>query len=107
MLGRFPLPIEIVPFGAGGDPARGRGRDRRGRLPGAGAAAQGDKTAMLSSRMAGTGCLTPRLQRIPDPRSLAARLSAIPGVVEHGLFIGLVRTAIVAGPDGVRIVERP
>jgi hypothetical protein len=26
-------------------------------------------------------------------------------VVEHGLFIGLVTTAIVAGPGGVRIVE--
>jgi ribose 5-phosphate isomerase A len=32
---------------------------------------------------------------------------AIPGVVEHGLFIGLARTAILGGRDGVRVVERP
>jgi len=28
-------------------------------------------------------------------------------VVEHGLFIGLARTAVIAGPDGVDVVERP
>jgi ribose 5-phosphate isomerase A len=45
------------------------------------------------------------LDRIPEPRSLARRLADIPGVVEHGLFIGLVRTAIIAGSDGVRIED--
>jgi ribose 5-phosphate isomerase A len=45
------------------------------------------------------------LRRIPDPKALAARLAGIPGVVEHGLFLGLVGVAIVAGPGGVRIVE--
>jgi ribose 5-phosphate isomerase A len=48
-----------------------------------------------------------QLQRIADPQALAARLSAIPGVMEHGLFIDLARTAIIAGPAGVRVVERP
>jgi ribose 5-phosphate isomerase A len=28
-------------------------------------------------------------------------------VVEHGLFIGMAQAAILAGPDGVRVVERP
>jgi len=27
--------------------------------------------------------------------------------MEHGLFIGLAQTAILAGRDGVRLVERP
>src|SRR5262249_32313423 len=45
------------------------------------------------------------LGRISDPKSLATRLATIPGVVEHGLFIGLARIAILAGPDGIRIVE--
>ena len=45
------------------------------------------------------------LGRIPDPEALALRLAGIPGVVEHGLFIGLVTAAIVAGAEGVRIVE--
>jgi ribose 5-phosphate isomerase len=26
-------------------------------------------------------------------------------VMEHGLFVGLAHIAIIAGPDGVRIVE--
>ena len=45
-------------------------------------------------------------RRIADPLGLAARLSVIPGVVEHGLFMGLAQTAILAGPGGVRVVER-
>ena len=43
MLGRFPLPIEIVPFGADGHPPRGRSGRRRGGMSGAGTAAQGPK----------------------------------------------------------------
>jgi ribose 5-phosphate isomerase A len=44
--------------------------------------------------------------RIADPRSLADRLDATTGVIEHGLFIGLAHTAVLAGPSGVRVVER-
>ncbi|MEX0589602.1 MAG: ribose-5-phosphate isomerase A, partial [Xanthobacteraceae bacterium] len=47
------------------------------------------------------------LGRIGDPSALAARLAPIPGVIEHGLFIGVAQAAILAGPDGVRVVERP
>lgn len=40
---------------------------------------------------------------IADPASLAARLSAIPGIVEHGIFPGsMVERVVVAGLDGVR-----
>jgi ribose 5-phosphate isomerase A len=39
--------------------------------------------------------------RIPDPEALASRLAGIPGVVEHGLFLGLADLALVASPDGV------
>jgi ribose 5-phosphate isomerase A len=46
------------------------------------------------------------LGRIGDPGLLAARLKAVAGVIEHGLFIGLANTAIVASSEGVRIVER-
>jgi ribose 5-phosphate isomerase A len=39
---------------------------------------------------------------IGDPHTLAARLSATPGVIEHGLFgPELVDTILVAGEDGV------
>jgi ribose 5-phosphate isomerase A len=46
------------------------------------------------------------LGRIDDPAALAHGLSDVPGVVEHGLFIGLAQMAIVGGPNGVEIVER-
>ena len=47
------------------------------------------------------------LGRIADPGALADRLARIAGVVEHGLFIGLAQTAILAGPEGVRVVGEP
>ncbi|HRP80054.1 MAG TPA: ribose-5-phosphate isomerase A, partial [Aquamicrobium sp.] len=39
--------------------------------------------------------------RIPDPQALGDALHAIPGVVEHGLFLGLASAAIVADAGGV------
>ncbi|HXW42803.1 MAG TPA: ribose-5-phosphate isomerase RpiA [Xanthobacteraceae bacterium] len=105
-LGRFPLPIEIVPFGAAAT---------RRAVEAAAAAAGCVGRAEL--RMAKNGhafvtdgghwLLDARLQRIADPQALADRLAAVPGVMEHGLFIGLARTAIVAGSNGVRLIERP
>src|SRR5439155_1177568 len=46
------------------------------------------------------------LGRIEDAPHLAGLLSAIPGVVEHGLFIDLASTAVLAGAQGIRVVER-
>jgi len=46
------------------------------------------------------------LERITDPPRLATLLAAIPGVVEHGLFIGVASTAMLAGSHGIRVVER-
>ena len=40
---------------------------------------------------------------IDDPVGLAARLAAVPGIVEHGIFPGsMVERVVVAGEDGVR-----
>jgi ribose 5-phosphate isomerase A len=106
VLGRFPLPIEIVPFGA---------TVTRRAIEMAAVEASCPGPAPLRKTRDGHPFVTDgghwlidaQLQRIADPQALAARLSAIPGVVEHGLFIGLARAAIIAGPAGVRIVERP
>ena len=46
------------------------------------------------------------LECITDAPRLAGLLSPIPGVVEHGLFIGLASIAILAGARGIRVVER-
>jgi ribose 5-phosphate isomerase A len=43
---------------------------------------------------------------IADAPGLANELKAMTGVVEHGLFIGLTDTVIVAGPDGPLVVGR-
>ncbi len=43
---------------------------------------------------------------IPDAYELAEMLSQRPGIVEHGLFLDMASEVIVAGEDGVRILER-
>ena len=105
-LGGFPLPIEVVPFGLAAT---------RRAVATAVAAAGCAGPALLRRTRDGHAFVTDgghwildaALERIPDPRSLADRLDGIAGVVEHGLFIGLAHTAMIAGPSGVRVVERP
>jgi ribose 5-phosphate isomerase A len=42
---------------------------------------------------------------IDDPDGLAASLSALPGVVEHGIFAGIADTVYVGTDDGVDVVD--
>jgi ribose 5-phosphate isomerase A len=106
MLGRFPLPVEIVPFGATATRRAVEAVASRLGCPGPADIRKGaDGHAFVTD--GGHWLLDARLQRIADPAALAQGLSAVPGVVDHGLFIGLAQTAILAGPDGVRLVERP
>ena len=101
-LGRFPLPVEVTPFGFAATlravetaiGATGKAALRRGK----------DGHAFVTD--GGHWIIDAALGRIDDPKALAQRLTAIPGVMEHGLFIGLAQTAILAGPGGVRMVER-
>ncbi|TIV26536.1 MAG: ribose-5-phosphate isomerase RpiA [Mesorhizobium sp.] len=83
-LGRFPLPIEV------------------------------NQSGPVTLRMTGSQpfvtdgghfILDASFGRIPDTRALSNALFAIPGVVEHGLFIGLASTAIIAGGDGIETVH--
>ena len=104
-LGRFPLPIEVMPFGLAAT---------RRAVEAAAAAAGCAGPALLRRAKDGHAFVTDgghwildaALERIADPKSLADRLDAIAGVVEHGLFIGLAQAAVVAGSSGVRVVER-
>ena len=105
MLGQFALPIEVVPFGLG---ATQRAIDAAA----AGAGAPGPsglrkgKDGHVFVTDGGHWIVDAALGRIPDPQALALRLSAIPGVVEHGLFIGLAHAVILAGNAGIRVIER-
>ena len=47
------------------------------------------------------------LGAIPDPDHLAEALVAVPGVVEHGLFIGLATTIILADAGQVQVIGLP
>src|SRR3989475_8688363 len=44
---------------------------------------------------------------ISDPKEFGAELKKITGVVEHGLFVGMTDTVIVAGADGPKAIGRP
>jgi ribose 5-phosphate isomerase A len=106
VLGRFPLPVEITPFGA-----TVTQRMVKAAVSGEGDAVPAplrrDENGHAFVTDGGHWLLDAHLRRIADPRALASKLSAIPGVMGHGLFIGLAQAAIVAGPDGVRLIERP
>ncbi len=105
-LGRFPLPIEVVPFGLGAT-----------RQAIAEVLARHGIKAEITLRQGRDGhcfvtdgghwIVDARCERIDAAASLAAALNVIPGVVEHGLFVGTASKVILAEPDGVRVLERP
>ena len=103
-LGAFPLPVEVVPFGL----AATRGHIERA-LAGLNLAGQirlrGGSTPFVTD--GGHYILDCSLGAIDQPERLGESLSMIPGVVEHGLFIGLARVAIVAGAEGVQVIGDP
>jgi ribose 5-phosphate isomerase A len=103
-LGRFPLPIEVVPFGLAATRRAVAAAVQAAGCPGE-APTRRTREGHAFVTDGGHLILDAALGRIPEPESLARRLAAVPGVMEHGLFIGLAQMAIIAGSDGVRIVE--
>ncbi|UEM16401.1 ribose-5-phosphate isomerase RpiA [Bradyrhizobium barranii subsp. barranii] len=108
-LGRFPLPVEVIPFGLG---ATRRAIEKAFAECGVSGqmavrkAKGGDKDGHVFVTDGGHWILDAQLGRIVDPPGLARALSSIPGVVEHGLFIGLASSAVLAGGEGIRVIER-
>jgi ribose 5-phosphate isomerase A len=98
-LGKFPLPIEVIPFAW-----RSTERHLRKRFEDAGF---GDATIEMRGGLekplvtdSGHYLLDCHLGQIPEPESLAEKLKQIPGVVEHGLFIGIATDAVVGRATG-------
>ncbi|EKF17929.1 ribose-5-phosphate isomerase RpiA [Nitratireductor pacificus] len=101
-LGQFPLPVEVNAFGL------------RATMLAIESAAQAlGLSGPLAVRQAGEKpfetdgghlIVDASFGRIRDPRALSNALHAIPGVVEHGLFLDLADTAFIAGDGGVRTV---
>ena len=94
-LGAFPLPLEVLPFA----PAVVAEQVR----------ALGARSVTTRGARSDNGNLLmdAAFERIADPAGLAARLAAIPGLIEHGLFLAdMVERVVVAGADGVRELTR-
>ncbi|QLF70729.1 ribose-5-phosphate isomerase RpiA [Peteryoungia desertarenae] len=103
-LGRFPLPIEINSFG---QVATQRAVEKLASTLGLTGdlvlRVRADESLFMTD--GGHLILDASFGRIPDADALASQLNAIPGVVEHGLFINLASLAIIAGPAGARVME--
>jgi ribose 5-phosphate isomerase A len=105
-LGRFPLPIEVVPFGLAATQRAIADAFVQAGVSGQMVVRKG-KDGHVFVTDGGHWIVDARLGEIQDAPRLAGLLSVIPGVVEHGLFIGLASTAILAGAQGIRVIERP
>jgi ribose 5-phosphate isomerase A len=104
-LGRFPLPVEAVRFGLG---ATTRAVERVLRQHGISGKIhlrlRSGGEALLTDE--GNVILDAHCGRIDRPEELAGALNAVPGVVEHGLFIGLATGALVATAGSVEALGR-
>ena len=98
-LGRGPLPVEILPF-------LWTQTSRRIAALGGHPVLRGDASAPVLTDN-GNLILDVTFGSIAEPEDLDRRLKAIAGVIEHGLFIGLARTAIIGGAVGVRVLGEP
>lgn len=103
MLGAFPLPIEVVPFGHRSTALRisdalaecDLGVAPRLRMKD-GAPVRTDNGNLIYDAACG---------RIPEPALLADALKSVTGVVDHGLFLDLADLALVGGEGGVATLE--
>lgn len=100
-LGKFPLPIEVIPFGW---------KQVQRRVAALGCPhseiRQRDGKPFITDH--GNYILDAHFGAIADAPALGIALHEIPGVVEHGLFIGLATTVLVGRADGtVQELHRP
>jgi ribose 5-phosphate isomerase A len=97
---RASLPVEVVAFGL---PLATRRLAALGSVPTLRRSADGS----VFRTDEGNIILDCRFNGIADAAALDAAINAIPGVVGHGLFVGMAALALVGGPDGVVTIVRP
>ncbi len=100
VIGRFPLPVEVIPFGAGHVIRR---FEERGYKPVLRKDAEGREVRTDENNFV----VDLHLGRIDHPQELAQDLITTVGVVEHGLFLNMVDEVIVGDPQGPRILTNP
>lgn len=103
-LGSFPLPVEVVQFGL-------RSTLHLIEVLSADAGCEGDIKVRKGADGGpfvtdnGNYIVDCSFGRIDDPEALDEALKYVPGMVEHGLFLGIADHAIVSGPDGVLVLN--
>jgi ribose 5-phosphate isomerase A len=100
-LGHFPLPVEVTPFGHATTASRIRNA----------AASIGYESLAVKLRAefvtdSGNLIYDCGFGAVHNAPLLAIALNVIPGVVDHGLFLNLASTLVIAGPDGVEVIEK-
>ena len=103
-LGKFPLAVEVVPFGVNAtawkiDRAL-RICDLKGKLQ---LRLQDGKPFVTDS---GNAIIDVTIGHIPEPRRLDGLLKSIPGVVDHGLFIDICGIILMGSDDGVQTFRK-
>lgn len=96
-LGAFPLPVEIMAFGHGHLIRTFTGMGFKPELR-----KEGGEIVITDG---GHYLVDLHLGAIEDPAALGARLKEIPGVLEHGLFLGIVNKAVCAGSEATRLIN--
>ncbi|MGE0543725.1 MAG: ribose-5-phosphate isomerase RpiA [Dehalococcoidia bacterium] len=93
----YPLPVEVLPFGwrTAQQGLALLGCDAELRIAGNGPTVTDNGNYVIDCRFGG----------IPDPAALEAAIKQLPGVVDSGLFVGLTAMLVVAGPDGVEVID--
>ena len=96
-IGRFPLPVEVIPFGERHvlDRFKERGYEPVLRLDDQGQPVLTDEHNHV---------IDLHMEKIEHPEDLAQDLITTVGVVEHGLFLNMVDTVIVGDPNGPRVM---
>lgn len=94
ILGKFPLPVEVIPFAEAL-------LTRRISSLGATVIVRKSPDGVVFKTDEGHHILDCHFGKIPDPPALARTLSDMPGVVEHGLFINLASVVLLAKGDQV------
>jgi ribose 5-phosphate isomerase A len=103
-LGQYPLPVEVVRFGVASTLRLVEAIAAQAGCEGE-IALRRDRSGEPFVSDEGNLILDCAFGRIPEPEVLAFALKRVPGVVEHGLFLGIADGAIIASEAGVRVLR--
>lgn len=103
-LGKFPLPVEVVKYGHATTARRIAEAAKKLRREIAPALRMKDNAPFVTD--SGNYIYDCAFKSIVNPGKLATALSVIPGVVEHGLFVGIATTLILARETGIEVIEK-